>query len=103
EPLDQRLAMVEPPTLIRPGRSIPASLWVLIVLAAAVGGVLFFLSRGHARTFASPAASEPAAIPASPTAAVAARPTAPAPIAAIPTTAASARPAATRTNPTTHR
>jgi hypothetical protein len=101
EPLDQRLAVVEPPTLIRPGRSIPVSLWVLIVLAAAVGGLLLFRSRENARTVASSAASEPAAIPASPTAAVAARSTPPAPMAAVPTTAASPRPAATSTIPAT--
>ena len=101
EPLDQRLSMIEPPTLIRPGRSIPTSLWLLIALAVAVGGLLLFRARKNAGVV-SPPAAEPATtnVPSSPTITIPS-PRATTPMAVIPTVQASPVPPATRTVPPT--
>jgi hypothetical protein len=45
EPMDQPLAMPEPPELLRPSRSGLSSVWILAILAIAVAALLFFRSR----------------------------------------------------------
>jgi hypothetical protein len=83
EPMDQRLDLaageISPPAR----RPIPAAVWVLLVLAAAVGGLLLLRAREMGTALPAPF---PTALPAPPTAVPALAPSAPAFPTTLPTT-----------------
>jgi hypothetical protein len=82
DPMDQPLAVSEPPDLLRSSRPGVRPIWLLVALAVAVGAVLVFRSRDSGTGARRAAAAEPTASPA---------PTSAPPTAALPEFAAIVR------------
>lgn len=83
EPMDQRLDVAAGEISLPTRRPLPAALWVLLVLAVAVGGLLLFRARETGT--ALPAPSTPTALPRPPTAVAVLAPPTPAVPTAVPT------------------
>lgn len=108
EPLDQPLAMPEPPVLLRSSRRSVSPIWLLVALGVAVGALLVFRSRGAgpatpapvtaatpARASAEPTTAPSTALPPSPASPVAAAPAPPTEIPPSPSSVATPPPAPT--------
>jgi hypothetical protein len=102
EPMDQSLDLPEPPVVLRSHRPSLTGVWLLVVLAGAVGALLLFRARQPGKpptTSTLPAATTPTA---SAALAATAPPTALPPTAAPPTEISATRTPISRPTPTAH-